>query len=33
MNLPYINNMNIIELEEKFNFTKLLWTNAKNFQT
>jgi len=31
MNLPYINNLDIIDLDEKFNFMKLLWTNVKNF--
>ena len=31
MDLPQINNFEILELDEKFGFTKLLWNNVKNF--
>ena len=33
MNLPQINNFDIIDLDEKFNSMKLKWTNVKNFQS
>ena len=33
MNLPYINNFEITEIDDKFNSLKLLWNNVKNYQT
>lgn len=33
MNLPYINNLEITEIDDKFNSLKLLWNNVKNYHT
>lgn len=31
MNLTSVNNLEIVELDEKFNSLKILWTNVKSF--